>query len=98
VKMSEGNQYPSDKVWGKSMNHWFPSYFVTWSCWLREIIIDFPQTLSRGQIDYGKLSLISLKLCHLGIEATKSEGNQWLFPKTNMTTWQILRKISDNFP
>ena len=26
--------------------HWFPSYFVTWSCCLREIIIDFPQTLA----------------------------------------------------
>ena len=42
--------------------HWFPSDFVTWLCWLWEIIIDFPQTLSRGHIGYGKLSLISLTL------------------------------------
>jgi hypothetical protein len=28
--------------------HWFPSDFVTWSCWFWEIIIDFLQTLSLG--------------------------------------------------
>jgi hypothetical protein len=50
--------------------HWFPSDFVTWSCWLREIIIDFPQTLSLGHVGYGKLSLISLRLCHLVMLAT----------------------------
>ena len=32
----------------KGNYHWFSSDFVTWSCWLREIIIDFPQTLSLG--------------------------------------------------
>jgi hypothetical protein len=26
---------------------------VTWSCWLREIIIDFRHTLSRGHVGYG---------------------------------------------
>ena len=46
-------------------NHWFPSEYVTWSCWLRLIIIDFPQTLSLGYVGYGKLSLISIRLCHL---------------------------------
>ena len=45
--------------------HWFPSDFVTWFCWLWEIVIGFPQNLSRGHIGYGKLSLISLRLCHL---------------------------------
>jgi hypothetical protein len=49
----------------KGNYHWFPSDFVTWSCWLWEIIIDFPQTLSLGHVGYGKLSLISLILCHL---------------------------------
>jgi hypothetical protein len=38
---------------------------VTWSCWLWEIIIDFPQTLPLGHVGYGILSLISLRLCHL---------------------------------
>jgi hypothetical protein len=51
------------RSWGNY--HWFPSNFVTWSCWLREIIIDFPQTLSLGHVGYGKLSLISLRPCHL---------------------------------
>ena len=32
----------------KGNYHWFPSYFVAWSDWLWEIIIDFPQTLSLG--------------------------------------------------
>jgi hypothetical protein len=27
--------------------------FVTWLCWLLEIIIDFPQTLSLGHVGYG---------------------------------------------
>ena len=45
--------------------YWFPSDVVTWSCWLREIIIDFTQTLSLGHVGYGKLSLISLILCHV---------------------------------
>jgi hypothetical protein len=45
--------------------HWFPSDFVTWSCWLWLIIIDFPQTLSLGHVGYEKLSLISLRFCHL---------------------------------
>jgi hypothetical protein len=45
--------------------HWFPSDFVTWLCWLWEIITDFPQTLSRGYVGYGKLSLIFLWICHV---------------------------------
>jgi hypothetical protein len=45
--------------------HWFPSDFVTWSCWLWLIIIDFPQTLSRGYVGYEKLSLIFLRICHV---------------------------------
>ena len=63
--------------------HWFPSDFVTWSCWLREIIIDFPQTLSLGHVGYGKLSLISLRLCHLVMLAT---GNYHWFP-SYFVTW-----------
>ena len=43
---------------------WFPSDFAAWSCWLWKIFIDFPQTLSLGYAGYGKLSLISLRLCH----------------------------------
>ena len=45
--------------------HWFHSDFVTWLCWLWEIITDFPQTLSRGYVGYGKSSLIFLWICHV---------------------------------
>ena len=57
--------------------HWFPSDFVKWSCWLREIIIDFPQTLSLGYVGYGKLSLIFLRICHVVILVM---GNYHWFP------------------
>jgi hypothetical protein len=40
---------------------------VTWLCWLWEIVIDFPQTLSLGYVGYGKLSLIFLRICHVVI-------------------------------
>jgi hypothetical protein len=65
--------------------HWFPSDFVTWSCWLREIIIDFPQTLSLGYVGYGKLSLISLRLCHLVMLV---KGNYHWFP-SDFVTWSF---------
>jgi hypothetical protein len=48
-------------------NQHVSSEFVTWSCWFWEIIIDFPQTLSLGHVDYGKLSLIFVILCHVVI-------------------------------
>jgi hypothetical protein len=62
-----------DCIFAMGNYHWFPSDFVTRSCWLwddrGEIIIDFSQTMSLGRVGYGttvgKLSLISLRLCHL---------------------------------
>ena len=74
----------------KGNYHWFPSDFVTWSCWLREIIIDFPQTLSLGHVGYGKWTLISLILCHVVILI--KENYHW-FPSDFVTLSCWLRKI-----
>ena len=63
--------------------HWFPSDLVTWSCWLCLIMIDFPQTLSLGHVGYGKLFLISLRLCHLAMLVM---GNYSWFP-SYFVTW-----------
>jgi hypothetical protein len=79
--------------------HWFPSDIVTWSCWLREIIIDFPQNLSLGHVGYGtivgKLSLISPRLCHLVMLV---KGNYHWFP-SEFVTWSCwLKEIIIDFP
>ena len=75
--------------------HWFSSNFVTWSYWLWEIIIDFPQTLSLGHVGYGKWSLISLILCHVVMLV---KGNYHWFP-SDFVTWSCwLRKIIIDFP
>jgi hypothetical protein len=75
--------------------HWFPSDFVTWSCWLWLIIIDFPQTLSLGHVGYGKLSLISFRLCHVVMLAMV---NYHWFP-SDFVTWSCwLREIIIDFP
>jgi hypothetical protein len=72
------NQSQHDKV-TKFNYHWFPSDFVTWSCLLWLIIIDFPQTLSLGHVCYRTT---------VGEKLTIA----------NMTKWQSLREINDNFP
>jgi hypothetical protein len=75
--------------------HWFPSDFVTWSCWLWLIIIDFPQTLSIGQVGYGWLSLISLRLCHVVMLVKR---NYHWFP-SDFVTWSCwLWLIINDFP
>ena len=75
--------------------HWFPSDFVTWLCWLWESIIDFPQNLSHGHIGYGKLSLISLRLCHL---VKLAIVNYHWFP-SDFVKWSYwLREIIIDFP
>ena len=74
--------------------HWFPSDFVTWLCWLWEIITDFPQNLSRGHVGFGKLSLISLRLCHLVMLVMVN--NHW-FPSEYVTWSCWLRLIIIDF-
>ena len=75
--------------------HWFPSDFVTWSWWLWLIIIDFPQIMLLGYVGYGKLSLISLRICHVVMLAM---GNYHWFP-SDFVKWSCwLREIITDFP
>ena len=75
--------------------HWFSSDFVTWSCWLWLIIIDFPQIMLLGYVGYGKLSLISLRICHVVMLAM---GNYHWFP-SDFVKWSCwLREIITDFP
>jgi hypothetical protein len=68
------------------INHNQHDAYLQW-----EIIIDFPQTLSLGQVGYrttvGKLSLISLRLCHLVVLVMgRSWGNYYCLP-SDFVTW-----------
>ena len=79
----------------KENYHWFSSEFVTWSCWLWEIILDFHQTLSSGHVGYGKLSLISLRLCRLVMLVMVN--NHWF--SSDYVSWSCwLRLIIIDFP
>jgi succinate dehydrogenase/fumarate reductase cytochrome b subunit len=79
----------------KGNYHWFPSDFATWSCWLRKIIIDFPQTLSLGYVGNGKLSLIFLRICHVVMLVM---GNYHWFPSDFVKWSRWLREIIIDFP